>query len=475
MSWFVPRRATEGLAHSIAASGAGGAYVDGIDDERGFTKVGESRREVPSWTLEKARIYSVHAYRTNPMARAIIDTYTSFCIGDKGLALNVDVPEVEPIARAFWDDPRNDVDGQQEILLRSHLLMGETALEMMVARLSGAVRFSYLDPTGIRRVELDAGNPLWPGRLVFGDPVNERRLEVVQVDDFTGLRGGEAMFWPSWKALASDRRGVPFMSPILDWLQAYDDVLYNLVDRTKLLRYFVWDVTVNGDQNAVDEFIAARGGRHAPPTGSVEVHNESVEWKPQMPQTGAYEDRVTGQSVLTEIAAGSGLAKTWLAEPEDANRATSLTMAEPVRRRVRGVQKMWVDRQTDLVRYAVDQAVAARRIPAEVEVADESGATHMVKASDTVRVTGPEIAASDAKVNSEILMTLSTALTGMVAGELMTPEAAQVLTKRAWEAFAGVPYRPELDKPGDPDATNRVEEYLETAMEAARRSKISAA
>lgn len=474
MSWFIPRRATEGLADSIAASGAGGAYADGIDDDRGFTRVGESRREVPAWTLEKARIYSVHAYRTNPMARAIIDTYTSFCIGDKGLALNVNHPDVDPIARAFWNDPRNDCDGQQEVLLRSHLLLGETVLETMVAEMSGVVRFAYVDPTGIRRVELDAGNPLWPGRLVFGSPVDERHLDVVHVDDFTGLRTGQAMFWPSWRALASDRRGVPFLSPVLDWLQAYDDVLYNLVDRTKLLRYFVWDVTVDGDQSAVDNFVAARGGRHAPPTGSVEVHNDSVAWKPVQPNTGAFEDRVTGQSLLTEIAAGSGLAKTWLAEPEDANRATSLTMAEPVRRRVRGVQKMWVDRQTELVRYAVDRAVAARRLPAEVEIREEGGHTRKVPVADTVRVTGPEIAASDAKVNAEILMNLSQALTGMRASNLMSQDAAVVLVKRAWEAFAGVPYRPELDRPDDDDdAVDDIEAYLQEAMD--RRDRIAAA
>ena len=472
MSWFVPPRATEGLGHSIASSGAAGSYQDPDDGDTGFTRVGGSRREVPSWTLEKSRIYSIHAYRTNPMARAIIDTYTSFCIGDKGLVLNVDHPDVEPIARAFWDDPRNNLDGQQETLLRSHMLMGETALEMMVAGLSGAVRIAYLDPTGIRRVELDAGNPLWPSKLVFGDPANEVGLDVVQVDDFSGLRRGQAMFWPSWRALASDRRGIPFMSPILDWLQAYDDVLYNLVDRTKLLRYFVWDVTVDGDQSAVDGFVTARGGRHAPPTGSVEIHNKSVEWKPVMPQTGAYEDRVTGQSVLTEIAAGAGLAKTWLAEPEDANRATSLTMAEPVRRRVRGVQKMWTDRITELVRFSVDQAVAARRIPAEVPVRDESGTERQVRAADVVHVTGPEIAASDAKVNAEILLTLSTSLTGMVSSGLMSEDAAKVLVKRGWEAFAGVPYRPELDKPGDSDD---LEDYLDEAIEAARRARISVA
>jgi hypothetical protein len=89
-----------------------------------------------------------------------------------------------------------------------------------------------------------------------------------------------------------------------------------------------------------------------PPSGSVEVHNDAVTWKPQTVSTGAMEDTAANRSVLTNIASGTGLAKTWLAEPEDANRATSLTMAEPVRRRVGSVQKSWLAQQTELVRFA---------------------------------------------------------------------------------------------------------------------------
>lgn len=469
MSFWIPERATEGLSDSIAASGAYGAGYDPIDpNDYGYRQAGVGRREVPLWTLEKARTYSVHAYRTNPMARAIVDTYTAFCVGDSGLTLTATNPEVEQVARDFWTDPRNALDERQELLLRSHLLMGESVFEMMVGAVTGITRLSYADPTGIRRVDLENGNPLWPQTLVFYGPAgNDIRLDVARIDDFTGLRTGDAMFFTSWKALASDTRGMPFLSPVIDWLQAYDDVLYNLVDRTKLMRYMVWDVTVNGSQEDVDNFIAARGGRHAPPTGSVEIHNDAVDWKPQMPQTGAYEDKVTGQSILTEIAAGAGLAKTWLAEPEDANRATSLTMAEPVRRRVRGVQKTWVGYQAELTRYAVDQAVARRRLPMKVPVTTDAGATEMPAAS-TVSVTGPEIAASDAKVNAEILSNLSLALAGHLAAGTLSKPAAQVAAKKAWEQFVGVPYRPELDDTDDSEMSGKIEQYIEEAEEAVR-------
>lgn len=454
-SWFVPKRLTEATATQVAMSGAGGGgSYDPLDGDVGFTRLGESGRQVPGWTLERARTHSVASYRTNPMGRAIIDTYTAFCVGDSGVTLQCTSPEVRPVAEAFWTDPRNKLGGLQEALLRDHMLQGETALEMLVGRNYGATRFSLVDTTRITAVELLDGNPLWPDALRIRMPDgDDASLTVAQIDDLSGLRTGDALFWPSWKALITDRRGMPFLAPVLDWLDAYDSVLSNLIDRTALARYMVWDVTLKGDADP-DEFIRNRGGRHAPASGTTEVHNDAVTWEPKTAETGSFEDTNTSKAILTLVAGGAGLAKTWLADPEDANRATSLTMAEPVRRRVGGIQNTWLEFDTELVRYAVDQAVAAGRLPAEVESQDaKSGTATMVSPSMTVSVTGPEVAAADAQITAEVLNNLAQGLDTMVTKGLLTREAASVATKKAWEQFVGVPYTAELGEPeADVDA-----------------------
>lgn len=458
MAWF-RRRSTEALADSVAASGAAGYGWDDIDEEYGYRRVGASRREVPHFTVEKARTLSVHAYRVNPMARAIIDTYTSFCIGDSGVKLSCTSPQVEPSARAFWNDPRNNVENSQELLLRSHMLLGETALELMVGALSGFTRFAYVTPEAIKSVEIDNGNALWPTRLHIGQTDGSTLpLDIVQIDDVTELRSGQCMFWADWKAVVSDRRGFPFLGPVLDWLDAYDQVLWNLIDRTAISRYLVWDVTVDGDADDIQRVIDQRKGTHAPRSGSVEFHNPGVTWEPKSAQTGAYEDKQTGAMAMTNLAAGAGLAKTWLAEPEDANRATSLTMAEPVRRRVGGVQKKWLGYMTELVRFHIDQQVRVGRLPQMVSVVGAGGDEERVAPAETIRVVGPEIAASDAKVNAEILVNLSTALIGMRSQGFLSEEAAKQAARKAWEEYMGIPYSHELDDAGDVGA---IEAYLE--------------
>ena len=245
------RRVTEATPEQIVATGAlAGSYGrDPVDGDTGFRPAGQQGRQVPYWTLERARAYSVAAYRANPMAKAIIDTYTSFCVGDSGVSLQVTNPQVAQVANGFWGDPRNRVGARQELLLRDHLLMGETLLEMIVGQVGGMVRYSVVDTSRVDDVTLVAGNPLWPDSvLVRGVDAAGGLfpLKVVDVDDVTGLRDGRAQWWISNQALLTDKRGMPFLTPVLDWLDSYDTVLSNLIDRTALARYLVWDVTVNG-------------------------------------------------------------------------------------------------------------------------------------------------------------------------------------------------------------------------------------
>lgn len=465
--WFVParraveaapQRAVEATPEQLIASGAviGSWGRDPVDGDVGWKLAGSVGREVPYWSQEKARAYSIAAYRINPMAKAIIDTYTSFVCGDSGIKLQCTNPQVNVVAQEFWTDPRNCLQ-MQDLFLRDLMLNGETSWEIMQGAGSGVVRYSPFDPSWIVNVKLLNGNPLWPSTVVLGQNMTAgtqgRELAVVMVQDDTGLRDGECIFWTPWKALVTDRRGMPFMSAIVDQLDSYDTIISNLVDRTALARYLVWDVTVTGDQGAVDAFVASRGGIHIPQSGSVEVHNDSVQWEPKTAPTGAMEDSQAGSTVLTEIAGGAGLSKHWLAEPDGTNRATSHSMAEPVRRRVGGVQKTWLGYMTELVRLAVDRAVAANRLPPMVEATDpRTGALYDMPSALTCTVTGPEIAAADAQVTAQVLLNLSTGLGNFVKNGIMSPAAANLAARKAWEQFVGVPYTADLDQPNaNPD------------------------
>src|SRR5437016_5843546 len=94
-----PVRAVEASPEVLVATGARPGWYgrDPIDGDVGYRPAGAVSREAPWWTLERARAYSVAAYRSNPMATAIIDTYTAFCVGDSGLKIQATNPEVAAV------------------------------------------------------------------------------------------------------------------------------------------------------------------------------------------------------------------------------------------------------------------------------------------------------------------------------------------------------------------------------------------
>jgi hypothetical protein len=444
---FAPRRVTEATPEQIILSGGGmgSAWVDPIDGDRGYRRIGPYGRDVPEPTREKGRDAAVTSYRVHPMATAVIDTIVAFAVGDSGVSPMCTEPKVKAVVDEFWNDPMNRLGSIQEVLLRSQLLLGEKLLELMEGQGSGAVRFMPLEPATIRGVSYIKGNPLWPDKVML--PPNrltdgeEEVLTCVRVNDETGLREGNAFLWMPWRALDTDRRGVSYIQSILDWLDNHDLVLSNLIDRTAVARYVAFDVAVEGGQDQVDAYIRNRGGVHLPPSGSIEVHNKSVEWKPMNVQSGAQEDISTNGAVLTNVAAGSGLARTWLADPEDANRATSMSMAEPVRRRVGSVQRVWLEQMTELVRFAVDRAVAAKRLPATVKIQDpKTGEEHEIPASMAVSVQGPRIAAEDAQYAATVLLNLATGVEKFKEMDIMPAEAGALMMRKAWEDFMGTPY-----------------------------------
>jgi hypothetical protein len=117
-----------------------------------------------------------------------------------------------------------------------------------------------------------------------------------------------------------------------------------------------------------------------------------------------------------------------------------------VRRRIGGVQRLWLMYMREICRYVVDQAVRTNQLPRYVTVADETGTgTISVPAWQTVRVVGPEIAGTDAQINATIVSNMAASLSTLVGAGLLGPEAARRMVEKAWADYMGTPWRAGLD------------------------------
>lgn len=369
-----------------------GHSVDPDDDL--FRTTGSGLRDLGGNVLRRAQDISVDLYRKNPLANRIIKIYTTFMAGD-GFTISCDNPEVQDIATEFWDAERNEMNLNHRRFARDYLLNGE-APHPVATDETGNTTIGYVDPQVISHIEASSFNRLILESVVLRHGADEENLAIVRreqdiLEPEAGLLTGDIFFWLNDRIGASTR-GTPFLLPILDWLDAYDQTLWEMLERIKATRAFFWDVEVAG---GADEIAAAKKqwGTIAPRSGSVRYRTEAIKISAEQPDIGTEADVGAATYLLRLIATGAGLAPTWLGDPEDANRSTAEQMDKPVLRALQDTQVTWKADMEELLRFVVDRKVAAGMLERIVERHDEQDnpTGEMVPASSTVEVVVPAL------------------------------------------------------------------------------------
>jgi hypothetical protein len=242
---------------------------------------------------------------------------------------------------AFWSDPINNWPLKLMGRVRALSLQGEQCYIANVNEHSGFVRLGYLDPRHIGSVVMDPDNPEQPigvvtkrddrGRyhkyrvIVLGqdDDLFSKRTALIRATDFTD---GDCLLYQVNK-FPSGSRGRSDLLGQMDWLDAYDDFLFNELDRISYLRSFVWDVTMNGaDQTTVDNYEKT----FKPPSpNSTFVHNDSIKLAAQAPSLQAADTSESARLLRNHVLGGGTLPEHWFGGGGDVNRAAASEMGEP--------------------------------------------------------------------------------------------------------------------------------------------------
>ncbi len=364
-------------------------------DDHLYRGQGANLRDLQGSVLRRAQNLSIDLYRKNPLANRIIKIYTTFMAGE-GFAVGATNDEVDAVVKEFWFAERNEMDLNHRRFARDFLLYGE-APHPVAYDDTGNTTVGYIDPHLIEHVEASELNQLILERLVLlrGSTDTPPLTIVSRQDDPAeadmGLLDGDVFYWLNDR-IGAATRGTPFLLPILDWLDAYDQTLWELIERIKATRAFFWDVTVEGGEDEVKEAKEV-WGTTAPRSGSARFHTDAMSVEAQQPNLGTNEDVAAARYILRLISTGAGVAPHWLGDPEDANRSTAETMDKPVFRALEDTQATWKANMEELLRFVVDRKVAANMLPAVVDVLDEQGEPtgDRVPAAQTVEVVVPAL------------------------------------------------------------------------------------
>ena len=426
-----------------------GAAQGGSQFYRGLL---DSGRDLPSYDWQRVVQTAYYLADNNPLGKRIVNIWKNYTIGS-GLSFAVHGDEdasTEPITKrldSFWDDPHNKMRLKLPMRMRALSITGEQCWPVAVDD-KGGVRLGYVDPAAIQRVVKDPHNGERDAAVVLegkdaegnaivlkvvvieGDPSSQnfgRRVGLVQPgeafafpkvglagNELAGTYAGACFFWRV-NSLPNAERGRSDLMAAINFMDAYEQMLMNDVDRTILQKSFVWDIELMG---AGDPQIAEWKKKHPnpPKPGTQLVHNESEKWLAITPDLHMQDAAAGADLILSYVATGTEMPKTWLNGLMDANRATASEMPEPTYMALEERQTFVQDMLTEVLAFVLDQAELAGQLPRRAGVTPEAW---------PVTVEMPELVRKDMAPAATALGSVVTAMAAAIEANVLDEEVAQ--------------------------------------------------
>lgn len=316
------------------------------DKEAGWTRLTgdgtgqHNERDLTPLAQDRMQRLAEWLWQSNLLANRLVEIPLAYLLAE-GVSLQCTDEDHQKLLDAFWRDPINNWPLKLPGRARALALHGEQCFVCHVNEGNGFVRLGYLDPRQIATVVMDPDNAEQPigvvtrrdtrGKhhkykvVVLGEDADlfSRRTAEIRSTDFPD---GECLLYQINK-LPDGSRGRSDLLGQMDWLDAYDEFLFNEIDRIGFLRAFVWDVTLTGaDEPTVEKFDREF---KAPKPNSKFVHNDSVKLEAKSPTLQAADTSESARLLRNHVLGGATVPETWFGGGGDVNRAAASEMGEP--------------------------------------------------------------------------------------------------------------------------------------------------
>lgn len=299
-----------------------------------------NERDLAPMAQDRMQKLAEYLWQSNLLANRLTELPLAYLLAE-GVSLQCKDEEHQRLLNQFWVDPINNWPLKLQGRVRALGLLGEQCYIANVREGDGFVRLGYLDPRQIATVVNDPGNPEQPigvvtkrdnrGRqykyrvIVLGEDAElfSENTCRIRAEEFTD---GECLLYQLNK-FPNGSRGRSDLLGQMDWLDAYDEFLFNELDRIGYLRSFVWDVELKGaDDNAVKAYEKT----FVPPgPNSTFVHNDNVKLEAKSPTLQAADTSQSARLLRNHVLGGSTMPEHWFGGGGDVNRAVGAEMGEP--------------------------------------------------------------------------------------------------------------------------------------------------
>lgn len=347
----------------LTASQGGSAYFTPITKDK--------RRDLAPYDHDRMVQIAAHLMSRNPLAKKIVNARVNYVLGE-GATVSAVNEQVQAVIDRFWKDGFNRVQRRQPSWLRSLRGYGELCLTATTNPVNGRVRLGYVAPDAIKDVEHTPGNPHDTTKVTLkqrtdaGDAISFEPARLVEDpnDEAYGRMRGNCLLFAA-NRLPDQARGTSDLFAIADYIDAYESVTWDLVDRAGLINSLLWHVILEGytPEQVQDWWDKNAPGGKPPRAATVVATNEKVSWNALTPDFAGADAAAWADLILAIIATGADLPKMWLNAQDDPNRASAESLAGPSFKSLSEVQNEWRDVITDVVQFVIDQAVLTGALP----------------------------------------------------------------------------------------------------------------
>lgn len=317
---------------------------------------------------------------TTPFGKRIVEIITSYCVGEKPKVICED-PRAQKVVDRFWNDEVNNMTVNLPKYCDELTIFGELCIPVAVNPIDGFVRLGYIDPMQIDSIEYGKME-INGGDQIVGFPVNvllrqeigipdQKRLKIIRIDEDAysetfGTLQGDTFYYAINKAKSASR-GISELFSLADWIDVFDQMVFDFADKVRFLNSFVWQYTLNGaDQKQVDSY-QKQITENPPRMGGVFVTNEKVTVEAKTPDFRGADMAAGGDFVKKYGLGGAGLPDWFFADSGSGNRSTAAEMQGPTGKKLTLRQSQLVDCADRIITFVLEQAKTHGMLPQDVD------------------------------------------------------------------------------------------------------------
>ena len=374
-----------------------------LTDRDGFydQQTGPDQRDRYDYDRKEVLRQSLDAWRTNPLARRIVNIATQYIIGG-GVSITSTHKPSSDFLHLWWNHSLNQfpmrVAEWSDELIRSgelFLLLSTDSAGMTFVRALPAIQIDTVStaPNDIQQETAYIEEAGWD--LSPSPSLPSREGAGVRWEGAGAGLGGAAYLeprsWPAYNPLedapaldgrfpsvimhfainrpAGAVRGESDLAPILKWLSRYSAWLEDRVRLNKYRNSFLYVVTASYATEAERLARQATLNANPPNPGSIMVTDPNETWSVIAPELNSSDANTDGLAIKKMIASGVGLPLHFLAEPENTNKSTAESSGGPTFRHLEQRQDFFIWLITQVAQAALSRrAFYDPRVKAAAEV-----------------------------------------------------------------------------------------------------------